>query len=269
MPASQATKESAWLVRFDYQTGPTLYTDWTADLSVDGSIYQSVPSLDIDFSPQTGVLDEGSTRIEMPLDSFTSFLSNGEEKPRIEVTITELVMGSGSTDPWIHYLGDVHSSIRNPRGRPNLVRLQCKTIKSRMEAPLGIEADSFCKNIFGTKGCFFDLEAEMVLVTVSSISGQVINAFGHPNQQFSSWYKNGSLTRNGVRILIRDWDQGSDPTEFFLARNPPLEWQGKQVELRPGCLHQIISCRERDNEENWVGLGFGMPSYNPNIENPG
>jgi hypothetical protein len=80
------------------------------------------------------------------------------------------------------------------------------------------------------------------------------------------------LCRNGLRLPIQEWRwqygaaQGSN--FFILHRTPPEDWDGESVFLRLDCSRDKQACADRNNSDNFGGLGRDIPAYNPTIDLP-
>ncbi len=85
-------------------------------------------------------------------------------------------------------------------------------------------------------------------------------------QQLSDWWVRSFLEKDGLRIPIQAWKQGT--ALFTLNRVPPLSWDGARVMLVPDCPRTSAACAQRGNTANFNGLGIGMPTYNPTLEEP-
>jgi hypothetical protein len=82
----------------------------------------------------------------------------------------------------------------------------------------------------------------------------------------------GLVCRNGLRLPIQEWRwqygaaQGSN--FFILHRTPPEDWDGESVFLRLDCSRDKQACADRNNSDNFGGLGRDIPAYNPTIDLP-
>lgn len=202
--------------------------------------------------------------------------------------------------------GTVKLSRRNPDGKPNSVALEVHSVKSMLEdIKLGIQANAQCVWTYGGQGCgldntaFFDpstyypnqstrirrcfVELRMFYTGLRT-QAVVLHAstYRHPGitdqtiiQQPKGWWVGGYLLRGGLAISIRDWfwnaTANSGTTTFVLSKFPPKHWQydplvRNEVVLVPGCSKTVAACRQRNNEINFGGLGYGIPAYNPIFE---
>ncbi len=93
--------------------------------------------------------------------------------------------------------------------------------------------------------------------------------------QPKGWWLGGSLVYGGLSIPIRDWlwddnlNVGTD--QFVLGRMPPKSWaydplRNNLIMLVPGCSKTPEACALRNNSANFGGLGYGMPAYNPMLD---
>lgn len=71
-------------------------------------------------------------------------------------------------------------------------------------------------------------------------------------------------TATGLSIPIQSWEQGTN--EFILSQLPPSVWDGSTVLLQVDCPKTAAGCRGRFNEDDFNGLGFGIPDYNPSLD---
>ncbi len=202
--------------------------------------------------------------------------------------------------------GTVKLSRRNPDGRPGVVQLEVHSVKSLLEdAKLGIQANAQCGWTFGGMGCGLDTSLMFdagtyfpnqsgrvrrcfveLYMFYSGVRTQAVtlhaSAYRHPGitdqtitQQPNGWWVGGFLVRGGLSISIRDWfwnsQANSGTTSFVLSKYPPKHWaydplKRNEILLVPGCAKTVEACRQRNNEINFGGVGYGIPAYNPIFE---
>ena len=81
-------------------------------------------------------------------------------------------------------------------------------------------------------------------------------------------YWNGSFLfdseTTGLNIQIQAWEQGTN--EFTLSQIPPRTWDGKVLILQVDCPKTRLGCEQRFNSDDFNGLGYGIPDYNPALD---
>jgi len=275
-PAEYPTKESFCLIDFYYGDPAAFthsrFTDNTIDIHDGGFLWHSIPSIDVKVPPLSGFLKEKEAEVKLPVsDTFAARIGNGEAHSPIFVEIRERTVSSDDEDDYRDiylFRGRVKSALRNPSGRSGQVLVRALNIKSRMEVTFGLFSCPQCLHVFGIGGCdpagtAIDIESLREEATVDAIDGKTLTLSGLSAQDDRYWHR-GFVSFNGLHLLIRDWLSG---TTFEMNREPPAEWLGETVTVTPGCEKTITACRDKwDNEEHFMGFGYAVPNYDPNIE---
>lgn len=275
-------KESYLLVEFRYGDGAASfarYTDW-AQLT---NGHTSVPTMEVDLPPNTGTFQEKEARVVLPLDAFTDRISDGLPHSPIFVRIEEYTLGLASGDEGsllTHFRGRVERTIRNYQGRSNMVGVLALPAKSRLDVPLGFQCNHHDEaRIFGPMSGLTQAAHEKngqiaaidgKEVTISTPASLITNPTA-PGGNNTRFWERGWLEKDGLRIGIHIWTI-ADPTVFVLRKRPPSDWLlagANSILFVPGSHGTIEDARDVwDDEENFLGLGYAMQSYNPIIENP-
>lgn len=89
------------------------------------------------------------------------------------------------------------------------------------------------------------------------------------------WWLGSYLTKDGLAIPIRDWwwspSTSSGTNIFILGKIPPASWLynpslDNKLLLVPGCSKTKAACTDRANLAAFAGYGYGIPAYNPLID---
>lgn len=256
------------LVTFTYGATPNVirYTDWTSPVSLWGQVYASVPQMEVKLPANTIGLRENPIGIKLPLNAFTAALSIGEPHPFVDVEVREYIVGEADSLAKIMWRGRAAKSTRNFQGDDRLVRIEGKNIKSRLGVPLGIPATPTCQWTFGGKGCGVDTAALVESATITAIDRMTITTTGLTTTMTDRYFHRGFVEIDGLRIGVREYTTGED---LILVREPPRRWLGQVAAITPGCAKLIEVCRDTwDNEENFMGCGYAIPNYQPNVGAP-
>lgn len=274
MTFEKASTDRSYLVRFSYgdTASPTVqrYTDETNEIIFSDGTYSSVPEMEIKLPPQTGVLDEKPMEITLPVSlAFASNLSSGRPHSPIRVRVWENSIGEGEefVTSELLLIGWVHIIVRNPGGRPSVVRLDCINVKALLNAPLGVRANHTCDNTLGDAVCQVDISSLEETGTVSAINGKKVTITGLSHTASDRYYDRGYVEYDGLRLGIREYTTGND---FELRREPPAAWLNEDVTVVPGCDGTIEKCRNQySNEGQFLGPGYAIPAYQPELEDDG
>lgn len=265
-----AEKQSFVAVEFEYgnPADPDFarFTNWAQDLDlgVPPRKYSSAPELEIEFGLESGSLTDEKTTISMAMNPFTMLLVSGEPSTPVIVRVFEYAKAGPEVDEELIYQGFVSIANANPRGRAGLVELECMTVKQRMVAKLGRVVGHLCPHRFGKKGCAFDVAGETESGMLAAADGATATITGITDDEERRWFR-GYVRRGGIHIMVFEYTTGD---AFQLVRNPPASWVGQEVDVVIGCDRSIERCRELGNEERFGAIGYGIPAYNPVIENP-
>lgn len=274
-------KRGVLLVEFRYgdAASPSYFrvTDSNVRLSILGANWEADPKMELDLAPYTMGLAERPFVVTLSRGSllFADDISSGRAFSATVVTVMEYTftdnLGGGDTELLYLGRGEMSRATRNPRGRTDLVSVEVLGPKSRLQLPVGLQANSSCTNSLGDDLCGIDVPAAGRAATLTAISGLDVTIAGLPSSPYTYWHR-GRVEHDGVRILIREWIEG---TTFRLAKLPPKLWSdnilgfGSQAcVVYPGCSKGTWACRNlHDNLDSFMGLGVKMPSHNPTFEN--
>ena len=275
-------KESYVLVSFTYNGSTVRFTNWGSNIDPTGANFVSVPAMEIKLPENTGRLQVQMCKITMPrnadTESFLEPLSRGIPFAPVRVLVEEINRGlnAGDTAQNLKFFhGWLRISVRNPSNRRGFVRLEVESPKANLKKPIGIACNHECENTLYKFPCSKpdpsgwgpEAAVERKLGTLSAIAGKTVTISGSMSLAGSKSYFNGYIERDGARIRIRDWDSGAVNT-FHLTQQPPAEWLNQQVAAYPGCNKSITDCRVWGNEDSFLGVGYGIPAFDPTIELP-
>lgn len=279
MVKAQDRPEKESFILVDFLHGANIATaDRYTDLDSDFPPYMSEPRMSLTIPRNEGTFGKRELRIVLPADIFTTRASSSVPFSPMFVIITEVTQGlftGDQNDQKTLYRGRVVRTIQNFQGRANKVAFFCLPQKSRLDVAMGLPANHQCIWTLFHAGCGV-LESSFDLITdIDSASGTVVTivdaAVQAPAAGDPRYWKRGYMEKDGLRIAIRDYDGAVDDTAFFMARPVPTDWIGGSSDIRivPGCDKTIEICRARfAAEEFFMGMGFAMLAYQPNIESP-
>lgn len=249
------------------------YTNWTENYG----IYAATPAMKVALPQNIGLFQDQIATIELPTDAFVDRLCDGLPHSPVTVQITEITRpmeGGPSSAQRVLFLGRVTTTVRNSQGRNGSRLIKARTEKEFLDVPLGVPADYLCAHAFDENGCNGGspaagepTHASLSGGTVQTIEGRKVTLAGSPTISYDHYFTNGYIERDGLRLRIRDYDAAVDDKVLWLVRQPPSEWLGQAVSLKPGCRKTITDCRDdHDNEANFAGYGMGIPKWHPVIE---
>ena len=275
-------RESYVLVEFFHGEDAAEIERYT-DLERDIIGYTSTPLMKVELPDNVGGFQEKEARIVLPLDNFTHRLSDGHPHSpvfvRIEQQIRGLTAGESGTN-LIPFRGRVERVTRNYQRRPNLIAIHALLAKSRLEVPLGLQMNHHDEaRLFGpmsgvtqaaheVTGEIASMDGKEVTIVTPDVNITNPTAPGGDNSRF---WERGWLEKDGARIAVHIWTI-ADPAVFVLREAPPLDWVlagSTSIKFVPGSHGTIEDARDVwDDEEHFLGWGYGSPNYNPIIENP-
>jgi len=268
----------------------------------DGQTYTPEPAIDIKLPKQGISLEEEPCIITLPLArtlntdirALAEMLGSLRSSPLVKVFITSIRQATKDETVYEHlYAGILDKSRKNPSKKRQQIELEfLPELHYRLEdVSLGRRADPDCDLIFGPQ-CGIDtsqffsgpgpytgqIRRAWVRYTPSSYRNSRLITInidstlmpGVTNDalftQPEGWWVRSFLEADGVRIPIQEWETGTH--NFVLNRVPPLSWEtpGRAILLVPGCPRTAVACTQRNNLNNFGGLGFGIPAYNPTLE---
>lgn len=250
------------------------YTDW--DQPFLGA--KSEPRMSLAIPENTGTFDKQELRIILPVDPFTSRAGSGVPHSPMYVIVQEITQGLFTGDQSsqkVLYAGRITRTIKNYHGQNNKVGFFALTLKSRLDISMGLPCNHHCSWTLFHAGCqvtegLFDAMGEIDSSDGTEITVTTTDVIT-PGGTDARYWKRGYLEKDGLRISIRDYNGAVDATKLFTARPVPSDWVGgtNDIHFVPGCDKTIETCRSRfDAEEFFLGLGYAIPAYQPNFENP-
>lgn len=272
-------KQSFVLVLFRYGDGlasDERYTDWDQDFSG----HSSEPRMSVQIPQNTGVFDKKELRIGLPIDPFTERISNSKPHSPLFVRVTEVTLGVAVGDQnsvKTLYTGRVTRAVQNFQGKSGWVGIFAKTRKARMDFPLAPPATHHCIwQVYDTSpgACASVRASHTVIAEIDSVDGFEVTAANiniAAQATDDRYWKQGYLEKDGLRISVRDYDGSVDVTKFQMASPIPLDWIGgtSDITFVAGCDKSIEVCRARHNQEDkFMGFGYGLPAYHPDFESP-
>lgn len=270
-------KESFILLTLQYgdPASPTFafYTNRSEDWA---GQFISTPALDVELPKNNGAFDEAVCNIKIPSDAFVDRFTDGLPTSPCFVTVEEvtlpIVIGEAASILTL-FTGKVTSTIRNKDGRANARLIKAKSWKQFFNVRMGMPADHQCPFVFNKIGCDSGTFAGGAPSgagpsggTIATIDGRKITFTIAPTHARDNIYNKGYISKDGINIDVREYDASVDANAFYLTRQPPTDWLGQHVDLFPGCDKTIENCRDWVNEQNFGGVGFGIPAYNPLFE---
>ena len=251
------------------------YTDWDQDFLG----FSTEPRMSLSIPENEGTFDKRELRVTLPLDIFTTRASSGVPHSPIFVIIEELTQGLFAGDQAsqkILYAGRVTRSIQNFQGQNGKAAFFALPVKSRLDVPMGLPCNHHCAWTLFKGGCgvlesSFEEVAEIDSKdgTEITISDASMLASGAADPRY---WKRGYAEKDGLRIAIRDYDGDVDTSKLQMADPVPIDWVGGSGDIRfvPGCDKTVETCIARYSaEEFFMGLGYAIPAYQPNFEDPG
>lgn len=225
--------------------------------------FASHPKLKPIANTQHGGTDDAPWSFEAAslIEPFASLISP-ELFPKVTALLQEMRVGDEDSlrDLFGGTIGDV---VKNPNGKAGLIRCPIVGVKARLKGKLGLPMLTTCPWVFAN-GRPCKATRETVATTISEINTtypNVISTTGGAWPGFSNLYwEGGHVIRDGLAITIRE-SRGSGV--FDLRDRPPASWLNQSVTFNSGCGKEIVNCRFYDQEENFGGSGFAMPSANP------
>lgn len=272
----EATKRPVLLVDFVYEAADGVVSTWkltnsATDTQTKYGTYLSDPGLKVKL-PVNSMAGFGKDIAELDITYgtwlFAETITNGRAFAPTDVLIRERQVGETSDSIRPLFFGRMIEAERFPNNHQATVRVQIEGDKNGLDTALGFSCNATCGNTFGDgKTCLFDLlsKREVGTLTIPNLKIAKVTIAGlaaHPNR----YWRRGKITKGKLEIRIREWLSG---TEFHLDQLPPADWDSTQVNVFPGCDKRIFTCRFWNREQDFSGIGYSMPAYNPIFENPG
>lgn len=276
------TKATVTLVRFLFRT-PTvvqhLYCDDASDEPGPGGIYTATPDMEVKEVEVSGLLKEKPIKITLPVDSFTSWLS--EERPHPQVLCwvfdkTRAITPTGGEEPTkTIFVGEAKNATRNPDKKNGYVRVEGINWKSSLDKKVGLLELHTCAwplyspDDFPGSGCTLDKNDFKETATIDTVDGKTITVSDTDiTTKPGRWWRNGWVEVAGAHIRIKDWIS-SDPQILHLQRQAPADWEGLSADFYAGCDKLPDTCETQfANLDNFMGIGHGIPSHQPIVQKP-
>lgn len=236
--------------------------------------HTSTPEMEVSIPKNSGALDAEEMEIDLPLDVFTTNLSNGLPHSPCYIQLTEVTDSETTgvaSDQRRFWAGRIMRSIRNPEGRSDSVKLFVLSRKGRLKIAMGISCMHECPwSLFGY-GCKEGISIDDFdeFGTIASVDGKLVTVNTSAiTSKTGRYWRRGYLEFDGLRISVRDWSD-TDPTKFYMARRVPDSWVtgSPSIHFVPGCDGSITTCRDVYGNEEFNGaIGNAMPPHNPNFQ---
>ena len=265
-PETLAANKSFLLLHFSYgDSSVWRLTNANQDLDTKLGTYLNDPKIKVKLPPNS-IAGLGKAEVSVDISEtpwlFASDISSGRAFPPLTLTIYQ------RTNDYIRTLsiGRVTRAVRNPQGREGIVRLFVAGAKNDLDQSGGFTCNNTCNWRFGeSKTCKKDVIAleETGTLTIQDLSSPKVTIAGlaaHPNR----YWRRGKVKLDGLTLRIRNWTNGTD---FYLAKLPPVTWDGATVTVTPGCNKLFTTCIFWNNLKNFSGIGLKALEYNPLIEN--
>lgn len=276
----QASRESYLFVQFHHgedQAQIERYTDWQQDVSG----FKSTPLMEVEIPPNGGEFGEREGRVVLPLDTFTDRLSDDLPHSPVFLRIEERTLGLTAGEAGtvrVLARARVKRVTRNHQRRLGMVAAHFLGIKSRLDIPLGFQCNHYDEaRLFGPMSGLTQ-SAFDVLGQIATIDGQEITISANaqitnptaPGGDNNRFWEAGWLEKDGLRIGIHQWNRLDDPAFFILREQPPNDWLlagSSSILFVPGTHGSLEEIRAVwDDEEHFLGLGYGIATYNPLFE---
>ena len=276
-------KQSYWLIRLLWGN-PTSYSKWYMTNANDDliaapppsgaqALFLATPLLNVGAQPNSGTFEQRTWTFDIPYKTaqspFLDQITSGRAKPQVLITAWEYALSPDDTEVQIltHLSGKVAKVIKNPGGKQELIRFEALTVKNDIKRAMGVPAMPSCQWHFGhLKTCGVDTDSLKENGSLDTIDGLTATITGLSAQRDRYWHR-GYIEKDGIRILIKSWTQG---TTFVLGKFIPLAWEealpGVTVQLTPGCDKLATTCDLWGKlEDSFSAWGTAIPAYNPTL----
>lgn len=278
-------KQSYLLIQFLANGTYYRFTNWGTTIDPNGANWISMPAIDVKWPKNTGTLTASGCIINGVADAHPTFetlvdllLGDGTPTPKVDVEIREVIRAVEIGDQAIElvpFRGRILRAVRNANGRAKHVRFEVQSIKARLDISLGLPCNHHCPWQFMGRGCSVQggpsargpqLVSERRAATIVGINGKQITVAADPGLTGSKSFRFGYVERGGVRVAVQDWSSAA-PTSLVLRQQPPSSWLNAAVTLVPGCSKTLTECSDVwNNEDNFGGIGYAIPAYDPHFE---
>lgn len=266
---SSPSKESFLCVTLQNGDPSAPVTVYYTNRSEDYGNFVAMPELEVDLPPNTSQIQDDTASILLASNAFTDRITDGLPTSPTNIRIEEVILPTRVGDAarkLVLFVGKVTSSLRNRNGKANSRGLKARSWRSFLDVRMGYMVDAQCPLRFNGVGCGQGDGPTGLKVTggtIASIDGLKITMSGSLTAPTQNHYRSGYVTLDGINIDIREFDSSVDDTVLYLSRQPPAYWIGQSVQVFAGCDKTIDRCRQWANEDNFDGVGYGIPSYNP------
>lgn len=279
---AESTKQVFWLVRISWgdPNSPFVWrlTDANEDLQTDFGLFHGTPELQVEAQTFTGAFERKLWSFSVPVAGshqvFLDSLGNGRAHSPITLSAWEWALGEvspGVVQILKHMEGRVTSVTRNPDGIEGMAKFEVTTIKNEIGRAMGMPANPSCGWTFGDpKTCALPhFESLKQAAHLTAVDGLTVTITGLSAQVDRYWHR-GYIEKDGVRILIKQWLQGTD---FVLSQFIPTEWEEALtvtpfyvvVVVAPGCDKTLPTCQRWGQVSESAFLGIAIPAYNPSL----
>ena len=201
---ARPSKESYLFVEFHYGEDLATVARYT-DEGRDSLGFTSTPLMKVTLVPNGGEFGERETRIELPLDAFTTRISDGLPHSPIFVKIEERTRGLIAGDEatvLTHFRGQVERAIRNYQGHGNMVAIQALAAKSRLDVSMGLQCNIYDEvRLFGPMSGLVQGSHDQ-LCEIDSVDGKEVT-ISTPNANITSPTSPGGNTERKTAIDSR------------------------------------------------------------------
>lgn len=263
----------ATLFKFSWGSGPTVlfYARWHENIVHNGDTYTPNPYIRyIMQQGQHGGTEDSPVNIEMRMD-YPPFDTLCQLTDHAPVKVRVIECSPLTPENFLPVFEGKIASIKVKARRKMLATAKVVSVKRLLKTKAGLQALSTCPWIFGQDPCQATPETTSGTVTTLQVNGKPnrikIQIPSPPDMDNAIWNR-GYVEFDGLRIQIRRSfdDAGSDDIfRFDLRTIPPADWIGEEVTIVSGCDGTITSCRARDQEENFGGIGYATLDRNPII----
>lgn len=245
------------------------YVRWDSDLTDGTNTWTAAPELATETEKQHGGVQDVPYTVTIKDDRVpVSRLIRPYAHAPVTVDIGEFDPSFPTTTYRQHFKGQIVKSVRNKGGLMRLVELTIVGWRERTGYPLGVICNDACAHIFGGPGCGVHLLPKKQTIACDQIIKDTIRLPGvvwtglHDN-----YFEFGEASYRGLSLMITKELRPTD--RFTLIKPPPPEWLGELIAIYPGCNKRysgVGGCESWQNRRRFLGLGFAMPTNDPQRE---
>lgn len=277
-PLQKPHKTNFTAVRFSWNDGSDkvfALTDWPSNVTLPGISggFSSEPTMETQLAAFKGVLNEQPTKITIP-DTYdlAALLTSGSPAPFMTMEVWQFTQSSLTGDDRVlkWFSGVVSLATKNVDGKPGRVRIEGTSLKARLAVALGLQANHQCIWEFGGFGCGNDgLTADVYTASPTQIERNRMRFYLIGAGSGPIVYTRGYVELDGLRIGIRSVGSDASEDDIFLFQEPPPSWTtSRTYSVVEGCNKLLSTCQNpaKNNEKNFGGFGYAMPSRHPMLE---